>query len=117
MGDNPNQYYGEATVKGDGEEYEMTDVSFTPAGVVREEALNGRGFTEKKQGGKLSGKLLMNKNTDPEKIFNANDLTLVFSADTGQAWSCPHAWCTGPVEIKTDGLDIEFSFATSEKIS
>lgn len=44
---NPFKYYGTGTVKADGKEFELEDCEFTPSGIVREDKLEGRGFSEK----------------------------------------------------------------------
>ena len=50
---NPHRYYGKATVKADGQAYEMKDVEFTPSGIKREDVLDGKGFSETEQGGSV----------------------------------------------------------------
>ncbi len=113
---NPNRYYGKGKIKADGKEYEIIDVEFTPSGIKREDVNNGKGFSEAEQGGSAKGKMLIKEGTDPDAINKMDDVTLVFEADTGQAFSCPHAWHTEPQGITTDGMDVEFHFAKSEKI-
>lgn len=44
---NPYKYYGTGTVKVNGQEFELEDCEFTPSGIVREDKLEGRGFSEK----------------------------------------------------------------------
>ncbi|MBR1777864.1 MAG: phage tail tube protein [Alphaproteobacteria bacterium] len=113
---NPHRYYGKATVKADGQAYEMKDVEFTPSGIKREDVLDGKGFSETEQGGSVKGKLMLKEGTDPDAINKMDDVTIVFEADTGQAFSCAHAWHTEPQGITTDGMDVEFHFPKSEKI-
>lgn len=114
---NPYKYLGKATVKADGKEFKMSDVEFVPSGIVREDILEGRGFSEKEQGGYVKGKLNVNGDTDPEAINAMDDCTIVVDTDIGRSWSCPHAWHEQPEAITKDGMDITFKFAKSERIS
>ena len=41
-GNNPNHYYGKATIKADGKTYDFDDAVFEPSGVTREPIRNGR---------------------------------------------------------------------------
>nr|DAQ38406.1 MAG TPA: tail tube protein [Caudoviricetes sp.] len=114
---NPYKYYGTGTVKVNGQEFELEDCEFTPSGIVREDKLEGRGFSEKKQGATLTGKLNINATADPDAINKMDDVTVVFTADTGQSWSMPHAWHEQPEAVSADGMTVTFKSRTSEKIS
>lgn len=112
--DNPDIYYGVATVKCNGKESKMQEVVFKPAGVEFEDVNNGKGFVPHETGAVLKGK----KYLWIGETFNTEDkVTILFKANTGQAWVMDNAVRMTVPEYNRDGYDIEYHAAESERIA
>ncbi len=115
-GNNPNHYYGKATIKADGKTYDFDDAVFEPSGVTREPIRNGKGFVEVEKGGKIKGKNFLKKGDSLKELNAIHDATINFTCNTGQVFVCSHAWHTEPTELSKDGYDVEFDFAEHEEL-
>ena len=116
MGKNPNQRFGSATIKADGGNTGLKDVSFVLPGVRRDDLEEGKAFSETEVGGWAKGKINLQSGQSVKSINEMDDVTLIINADTSQTYVCPHAWCTNPLEVSKDGAEAEFKFAEAEEM-
>ncbi len=107
---NPNMKYGEATLKADGDSFEMFDVSWSKDGKVRSAIDNGQGFTTQTKGGWVKGKVHLRPGLSIERLKAMDDVTLVWGADTGQTYTAAHAWQEGEIEVVKDGFEVQFNY-------
>lgn len=113
---NPNMKYGEGTLKADGDSFEMSEISWTKDGKVRTEIDNAQGFTTQTKGGKVKGKVHLRPGMSIEKLKAMDDVTLVWTADTGQTYTAAHAWQEGEIEVVTGGFEVTFGFKNSHEM-
>lgn len=113
---NPNMKYGEGTLKADGENFDMTDISWSLNGKVRTAIDNGQGYTTQTKGGWVKGKIHLRPGLSIEKIKAMDDVTVVWDADTGQTYTAAHAWLEGEPEIVKDGFEVQFGYKKANEI-
>lgn len=113
---NPNMKYGEATLKADGESFDMTDISWSKDGKVRTAIDNGQGYTTQTKGGWVKGKIHLRPGLSVEKIKAMDDVTVVWDADTGQSYTAAHAWLEGEPEVVKDGFEVQFGYKKANEI-
>ena len=117
MSNNPHQRYGRCTVKADGDNLELNDISYKLNGVKREDIQEGRNFTETDAGGYVKGKVYLKRGQSVKSMGEMDDVTLVWENDTGQTYMAAHAWVIEPPEIIKDGSELEFHFAEAEEMT
>lgn len=114
MSNNPNIYYGTATVTAGGKKKRLTGVIFRPSGIEYEEVDNGKGFVPVEVGAYLKGKQYL---ASGDIIKDESNVTVTFKANTGQTWMMNNATRLKIPEVNKDGFDIQYSAAESEEMS
>lgn len=112
--DNPDVYYGTATVKCNGKEKKLEGVTFKPSGVKFEDVNNGKGFVPSETGAVLRGKKYLSRG---DTFDTEDNVTVLFKANTGHAWVMNNACRMDTPEYNRDGFDLEYHSAESERIA
>lgn len=113
---NPYKKYGEGTIKADGKTFEFSDVTYSLSGKILNKTDNGRGFTHKTQGGWVKGKVELAPGMSVDKLMGMDDVTVVWTTDTGQTYTAAHAWVEGEIEVVKDGFEVQFNYRKHQEI-
>jgi len=107
--------FGKATVRFDGEELIKKQDGSIDLGGVNRHPVKGNdvyGFTEEAQEASVELNAFIASNTNLEKIRNADDVTVLFTLDSGQQYVLAHAWLESPPKVSeaTDGGTTSLKF-------
>lgn len=115
--------FGKAKVTVDGQEVLVSERSkLTLAGVHRHTVKGPRvyGFAEEAAEAMVETTYYIDANTDLDAVNSWDDVTVLFQADTGQAYVLPHAWVVDPPSPESAAQGgtspLKFAAKTSEKI-
>lgn len=115
--------FGKATVQVDGRELiKKQDARFNPGGVNRNTVKGNEvyGFAEEAVEATIDINAFIDPTTDLETILAGDDVTILFTADSGQQYVMPHAWLVNPPEVSegNDGgsMPLKYASAKSEAV-
>ncbi len=118
MDKDPYQKFGEAEdVSVDGEAVDLREATFATSGYVNTSLDDTSGYTRRKEGGFLKGKMYLSAGMSASGWQGKRDFTLFWKADTGQTYTAAHAWVEGKPEVSKDGFDIEFRFNKCSEVT
>lgn len=120
MSGNPNQLMGRAKIRANGIELMSLDgATFTPSGEVRTvvKGYSVYGFTAAVQEAHLECKLQQSQGGTSVDDVNAMDnVTISFTADTGESWTIANAWSDGGATLGDKGeIDAKFTGKKSQR--
>ncbi len=116
--------FGKATVRIDGQELiKAQDASFDLGGVQRNTVKGNAvyGFAEAAMEASVDINVFVASTTDLDAIASGDDVTVLFSADSGQQYVLAHAWLETPPKLTeaTDGgkVPLKYVAPSAEKVS
>lgn len=120
MPGNPNQLMGRAKIRANGLELMTLDgATFTPSGVTRTtvKGYSVYGYQEAVQEAHLECKLQQAPGgTSVDDVNAMNNVTITFTADTGESWTIANAWCDGGCTLGDKGeIDAKFTGKKSQR--
>lgn len=111
---NPDIYYGTATVKADGKEAKLLDVVFRPSGITMVPVNNGKGAYPEEHGAMVRGRKYLATGDNLEEILSQENVTIVVKTNVKKTFMMSNAWRATLPEISKDGFDLEYNAAESE---
>ncbi|EAR7071119.1 phage tail protein [Salmonella enterica] len=120
MAGNNNQLMGRAQIRANGAVLMTLDgATFTPSGVTRTvvKGYDVYGYQEAVQEAHLECKLQQAPGgTSVDDVNNMNNVTVSFTADTGENWTIANAWCDGGCTLDDKGsIDAKFTGKKSQR--
>lgn len=113
---NPYQKFGEGSIKTDAKSWDATELSYSLSGVIRNKTDNGQGFSHKTQGGWVKFKIELSAGLSIDELMAMDDVTVVWTTDTGQNYTAAHAWQDGEIEVVAGGFEVTFCFKKHQEI-
>lgn len=113
---NPYQKFGEGSIKTDAKSWDATELSYSLSGVIRNRTDNGQGFSHKTQGGWVKFKIELSAGLSIDELMAMDDVTVVWTTDTGQNYTAAHAWQDGEIEVVAGGFEVTFCFKKHQEI-
>lgn len=110
------RYQGTAVIRVNGQEYETLEgATFTASGFERSTVTGARvyGFKRKPKESTLDAKFVAGGALSVDDINGWEDVTIEFTADTGESHMMAGAWTAEPAS-NTDGGEISAKFAAVE---
>lgn len=116
--------FGKATVRVDGQERIKAQDATCDIGGVQRNTVKGNdvyGFAEQAMEATVEINAFVDSATDLDAIAAGDDVTVLFSADSGQQYVLAHAWLESPPKMSegTDGgkVPLKYVAVSAEKVS
>ncbi|MGH8426382.1 MAG: phage tail tube protein [Gammaproteobacteria bacterium] len=118
-----NKLFGRAVVAYDGNQLRVDKGAKLNTGGIKRNTVVGmqvEGFAEEAVEASVEVSIFMDASTDLDALNAAEDVTVLFTADSGQQYVLSHAWLAEPTEATaaTDGgkVPLKFCSASAEKL-